>query len=80
MTTEGCSATDDLGVFYIEIGEITGFQGLSHANTEHLIFHNVAFGLGFGASVVDVEADTDDWEGAVDLDIFDARIFVRFRL
>lgn len=80
MFTEKWRFQTDLGLFYIEIADIAGFQALGRATIEHLTFDNVAFGFGFGASNVDIDAANDWWRGTLDLDIFDMRMFVRIRM
>ncbi|MCP4897489.1 MAG: hypothetical protein GY906_11005 [bacterium] len=80
MFSEKWRFQTDLGVFYIEIADIIGFQALGRVTIEHLTFDNFAFGFGLGASNVDIDAANDWWRGALDLDIFDVRFFVRIRM
>lgn len=80
MFSEKLRLQAELGVFYIEIDDIKGGQGLLRTSIEHLTFKNVGFGLGLDASRVKLDAEKDSWHGEAALDIYDVRLFVRVRL
>ena len=71
--------TSMFGLFYIEIGDIKGSQAVLGASLEHLTFQHVGFGFKLRYSIVDVEADSTDYLGTLDLGINNLAFFVRGR-
>ena len=75
-----------LGWLYVEIDDIDGGQWVVSANIEYLLGRHWGFGGGFNLSAIDVDwtgVETEDsvsvLTAALDLDINDFSVFVRFR-
>ena len=75
-----------LGWLYVEIDDIDGGQWVASANIEYLLGRHWGFGGGFNLSTIDVDwtgVETEDsvsvLTAALDLDINDFSVFVRFR-
>jgi len=75
-----------LGWLQVEIGDIDGGQWVASANIEYLLGRHWGFGGGINLSTIDVDwagVETEDsvsvLTAAIDLDINDFSVFVRFR-
>lgn len=67
-----------LGWLAVEIQDIKGWQVIGRFSIEHQTFANAGFGFGLNYSTVGAEANGREFRGAVDMDIHDGSLYVRF--